>query len=61
LRTEKAGPPPTERICQGTLLSRARYLIDVERWGYQDARIAPRGAMTEADRAHWTAAIEDDK
>ncbi len=28
-----------ERICQGTFLSGTQYLIDLERWGYQDARL----------------------
>jgi hypothetical protein len=49
---------PTERICHGTLISRAQYLIDVEEWGYQDARLAPGGPMTPAEVAHWTAAID---
>ena len=46
-----------ERICQGTLLSRAQYLVDVNRWGYEDARVAT-GRMDAKDVAHWTAAIE---
>lgn len=33
-----AEPPPTERICRGTLLSPYDYEIDVTQWGYQDAR-----------------------
>jgi hypothetical protein len=31
-------PPPTGRVCQGTLLSSTQYDIDVEQWGYRDAR-----------------------
>jgi len=46
------------RLCRGTLLSREQYLVDVERWGYRDARLGPEGTMTEADVAAWTAAIE---
>ena len=46
-----------ERLCQGTLLSRAQYLVDVNRWGYQDARVA-QGRMEPEDVAHWTAAID---
>ncbi len=49
-----------ERTCQGTLLSRSQYLIDLERWGYQDARLAPRSLMTREEIAHWTKAIEQD-
>ncbi len=47
-----------ERVCHGTILSREQYLIDVEQWEYADARIAPRGTMSAADVAHWTAAID---
>jgi hypothetical protein len=50
----------TEHVCNGTLLSREQYLVDVERWGYQDGRVFPRGSMTPEDIALWTAAIEDE-
>src|SRR5262249_16447077 len=36
LQAELTGPPPEERVCRGTLLSREQYLIDVKRWGYID-------------------------
>jgi hypothetical protein len=58
LQEEMASPPPTERVCQGTLLSRAQYLVDIESWGYLDARLAPRGKMTAEQIAHWTSAID---
>ena len=58
LAEEASGSEP-ERVCQGTLLSRAQYLPDVTAWGYADARTAPRGRMTEEDVEHWTAAIHD--
>ena len=48
---------PTEKICRGTLISRAQYLVDVESWGYADPRVEPRGRMTEAEIAQWTDAI----
>jgi hypothetical protein len=51
---------PREPICQGTLLSRAQYLVDVEGWGYADARLAPRGNMTGPETAAWTAGIVED-
>lgn len=50
---------PLEAVCQGTLVSRAQYLVDVEAWGYQDARLHPRGRMTAEDIARWTAAIDE--
>jgi len=53
-RTEDA------RICQGPLLSRAQYLVDIERWGYQDARLQPIGNMTPDQIQIWTAPILDD-
>ena len=59
LDRELAAPAP-ERLCQGTLISRAQYLVDVQRWGYEDPRLAPRGNMTERERQIWTAGIADD-
>ena len=50
----------SEAICRGTLVSRAQYLIDLERWGYIDARLAPRGTMTRRETAAWTAGIVED-
>ena len=50
-----------ERQCLGTLVSRAQYLVDVERWGYRDGRLPPTGRMTEEEIATWTAAISDDE
>jgi hypothetical protein len=51
-------PTRDSKVCQGTLLSRSQYLVDIDEWGYEDARIAPRGAMTEEQIAEWTAAID---
>jgi hypothetical protein len=50
-----------ERVCNGTLLSRSQYLVDVERWGYEDGRQFPRGSMLPDDIARWTAAIDRDQ
>jgi hypothetical protein len=51
-------PTRDSKVCQGTLLSRAQYLVDVDQWGYEDARITPRGGMTPEQVAEWTAAID---
>jgi len=51
--------PPADRVCQGTLLSRAQYLVDIGAWGYRDARRTPEGTMTPDEIATWTAAIEE--
>ena len=52
--------PARERVCQGTLVSRAQYLVDVEHWNYTDPRLAPHGNMTADERARWTAGICED-
>jgi hypothetical protein len=52
--------PAPDRVCQGTLISRAQYLVDVEHWGYADPRLAPAGNMTSEERERWTAGIADD-
>ncbi|HKY20190.1 MAG TPA: hypothetical protein VJM31_03130 [Vicinamibacterales bacterium] len=46
------------RLCRGPLLSRAQYLVDVERWNYVDARAVPLGTMTPEEIDIWTKAIE---
>lgn len=45
-----------ERLCRGPLLSRIQYLIDLERWGYEDARLAPEPTMLSEEAAVWTEA-----
>src|SRR5215831_5777410 len=56
--TNNAGP---ERLCRGTLLSRQQYLVDVQEWGFRDARLEERVQMSEKDIAHWTDAIEKEQ
>jgi hypothetical protein len=57
LEEETRQPGPDQRLCQGTLLSREQYLVDVSCWGYADARLRPEGPMTADEVAQWTAAI----
>jgi Nucleotidyl transferase of unknown function (DUF2204) len=52
--TKDAGP---ERLCRGTLLSRQQYLVDVQEWGFRDARLKERVQMNAQDIADWTEAI----
>ena len=40
LLAELEVPTRDSKVCQGTLLSRAQYLVDVDEWGYEDARAA---------------------
>jgi hypothetical protein len=58
LRLEHASAPSEERICRGTLTSRGQYLLDIGRYGYEDARLAPRGNMSPEDAVYWTWAID---
>lgn len=46
-----------DRVCQGTLLSRAQYLVDLGRWGYVDARLRAPSKMTRDDIRTWSADI----
>jgi hypothetical protein len=47
-------------LCQGTLLSRQQYLDDIERWGYNDARLQrTTGGMTLEEVARWTPPAAD--
>jgi hypothetical protein len=57
LDRERAWAGKDARVCNGTLLSREQYLLDIGNRAYVDGRLAPRGPMTAADIAHWTAAI----
>jgi hypothetical protein len=57
VQEEGRTPAPSTRICRGTLLSRAQFLVDIEKWGYEDARLLPQVQMTPGDIAHWTHAI----
>jgi hypothetical protein len=41
LQSESHAPSCTQRFCQGTLLSKVQYAIDIEQWGYQDVRLLP--------------------
>ncbi len=59
LHSEMSSTPSSERVCQGTLLSRAQYLLDIQEWGYEDARLSPRGNMTQEEIAQWTEAIQE--
>lgn len=58
LRDDLAAPPARERLCYGPIISRAQYLIDVEEWGYRDARLRSVGALTPEDIATVRAEVE---
>lgn len=52
--------PKSEGLCQGPLLSREQFLIDLEHWGYLDAR-TELGIMRQSQVDLWTAAIADSR
>ena len=49
------------RVCNGTLLSREQYLVDVRERGYADARVPPLGTIDPKELAIWTNAIGSNK
>ena len=57
----KNHPDAQGPLCQGTILSRSQYLVDIEDRGYRDARLEPLGPMTAKDIAHWTAAAREEE
>lgn len=58
LQQEQSAPAPETRICNGTLISREQYLIDINEWGYDDGRLQPEVHMTPDDIQQWTNAIK---
>jgi hypothetical protein len=48
-----------QKVTFGTLTSRAQYLVDVREWGFEDARLAPHGTLTEEEVRQWTEAIKE--
>lgn len=59
LASETDIPLADEKICNGTLLSRAQYLPDVGRWGFLDARLKARCGMSQREIVEWTNGISE--
>jgi hypothetical protein len=51
-------PDDRDKVCRGTLISRAQYLVDIGPREFADARLAPRGKMTGEQLTYWTWAID---
>jgi hypothetical protein len=49
---------PGPRVCAGTFLSRAQFIVDIEAWGYRDMRCPE--LLTPQDVERWTAAAAED-
>ncbi|MBW3670035.1 MAG: nucleotidyltransferase family protein [Acidobacteria bacterium] len=60
LRTDLIEPPPERKICNGTLLSRAQYLVDIEDWGSLDGRLEPPGRKKKQEIEDWTNAMREE-
>src|SRR5690606_8459446 len=60
LREETARPAPPQKICNGTLVSRAQYLVDVERNGFSDGRLRADVGLTPEEIEGWTEAIDEE-
>ena len=56
---EIAFDAPRERVCAGTFLSRAQYIVDVDEWGYRDLRTPEH--MTPEALERWTAAAIEER
>lgn len=56
-RLQQEKPASDKRLCRGTLLSRKQYLVDVQNWGFDDARLQTRVHMNLTEIADWTKAI----
>lgn len=52
-------PADPDKLCLGTFLSRAQYLPDIERWGFQDPRLGDRTEITPEQLQQWTNAIDN--
>lgn len=60
LHDEQQALRADDRVCRGTLLSRAQFLVDIERWAYEDARLDPDVQMNGEHIAQWTDAIAEE-
>lgn len=58
LEARKPSVNEAHSLCNGTLLSRAQYLPDVERWGFQDARLVG-DLLSPEEKKIWTNAISN--
>jgi hypothetical protein len=57
---DEQGHSDARRLCQGTLLSREQFLVDIMQWGFEDARNGDDVAMTEEQIGQWTKAISQE-
>ena len=46
LEATRTEPRPRTKLCRGTNLANRSFGMDIERWGYTDARLKPHGSLT---------------
>jgi len=56
MRSQRSDAPWDQKVCRGTLLSWDQYLVDVQKWGFADARVKPFGPLTQEQVDRWTRA-----
>jgi hypothetical protein len=56
LDADLTAPILADPACQGSLLSRTQYRVDIEKMGYKDARLLPDSKMSPEETTDWTAA-----
>jgi hypothetical protein len=61
LDADLTAPTPADPACQGPLLSRTQYRVDVEKMGYKDARLLPDSHMSPEETIDWTVAGEPEQ
>lgn len=61
LGDEEAAEVVDERLCRGPMLSRTQYRVDIDVWGYEDARVKPHGTMTEEQAQRMSRTDEENR
>lgn len=50
-----------EGLCRGPMLSRWQYRVDIDVWGYEDARVKPHGLLTDAQAQRMSRTDEENR
>lgn len=61
LQKSRTHPETRENLCQGSLLAPMEYQVDLEQWGYQDARLQPQGNLTIAELNQWIHHLQQER
>ncbi len=61
MENEEATEVVDERLCRGPMLSRSQYRVDVDVWGYEDARVKPHGMMSAEEAQRMSRTDEENR